>query len=101
MENQKEVTKTVLKYTGTIIEIGNAIQGETWIKQDFTIRTDEQYPQLINFLTFNDCQDQLTRCKVNDDVTVFFNAKSRKFNDKWYTEITAWRININFNKKYQ
>jgi hypothetical protein len=99
MENQKEVTKTVLKYTGTIIEIGNAIQGETWIKQDFTIRTDEQYPQLINFLTFNDCQDQLTRCKVNDEVTVFFNAKSRKFNDKWYTEITAWRININFNKK--
>jgi hypothetical protein len=99
MENQKEVTKTVLKYTGTIIEIGNAIQGETWIKQDFTIRTEEQYPQLINFLTFNDCQDQLTRCKVNDEVTVFFNAKSRKFNDKWYTEITAWRININFNKK--
>jgi hypothetical protein len=99
MENQKEVTKTVLKYTGTIIEIGNAVQGETWIKQDFTIRTEEQYPQLINFLTFNDCQDQLTRCKVNDEVTVFFNAKSRKFNDKWYTEITAWRININFNKK--
>jgi hypothetical protein len=95
----KETTKTVLKYTGTIVEIGNAIQGETWIKQDFTIRTDEQYPQLINFLTFNDCQDQLTRCKLDDEVTVFFNAKSRKFNDKYYTELTAWRININFNKK--
>jgi len=99
MENQKEVTKQVLSYTGTIVEIGNAVQGETWIKQDFTIRTEEKYPQLINFLTFNDCQDQLTRCKVNDDVTVFFNAKSRKFNEKWYTEITAWKITINFNPK--
>lgn len=99
MENQKEITKQVLKYAGTIVEIGNAIQGETWIKQDFTIRTEEQYPQLINFLTFNDVQDQLTRCKLDDQVTVFFNAKSRKFNDKYYTELTAWRININFNKK--
>jgi hypothetical protein len=99
MENQKEVTKQVLSYTGTIVEIGNAVQGETWIKQDFTIRTAEKYPQLINFLTFNDAQEQLTRCKINDDVTILFNAKSRKFNEKWYTEITAWKITINFNKK--
>jgi hypothetical protein len=97
--NTETKEKTVLKYSGTIVEIGNAIQGETWIKQDFTIRTEEQYPQLINFLAFNDCQDQLTRCKLDDQVTIFFNAKSRKFNDKYYTELTAWRININFNKK--
>jgi hypothetical protein len=99
MENQKEVTKQVLNYSGTIVEIGNAVQGETWIKQDFTIRTEEKYPQLINFLTFNDAQEQLTRCKIDDNVTILFNAKSRKFNEKWYTEITAWKITINFNKK--
>jgi hypothetical protein len=98
-ETNKETEKKVLTYKGTIIEIGDAVQGESWIKQDFTIRTNETYPQLVNFLTFNDVQDQLTRCKIDDDVTVFFNAKSRKFNNKWYTEITAWRIIINFNKK--
>jgi hypothetical protein len=54
---------------------------------------------LINFLTFNDVQDQLSRCKVDDEVTVFFNAKSRQHQNKWYTELTAWRIIINFNKK--
>lgn len=97
--NTKTTQKQTLAYKGTIVEIGNAVQGETWIKQDFTIRTDEQYPQLINFLAFNEAQDQLSRCKIDDEVTVFFNAKSRQYQNKWYTELTAWRIIINFNKK--
>lgn len=96
---ENKTTKQVLNYKGTIIAIGDAVQGETWIKQDFTIRTADDYPQLINFITFNDVQDQLSRCKVDDEVTVFFNAKSRQHQNKWYTELTAWRIIINFNKK--
>ena len=94
-----EKTKQTLSYTGTIVEFGDAVQGETWLKQDFTIRTNEEYPQLINFLTFNNVHDQLSRCKLEDDVIVYFNAKSRKYNNKWFTELSAWKIVINFKKK--
>lgn len=87
-----------LSITGTIINIADAIQGETWIKQEFQIRTSGQYPVMISFVTFNQTQDQLSRCKVNDDVTVYFNPESRLFNDRYYTELKAWRININFKK---
>ena len=99
METNEKTQKQTLSYTGTIVEFGDAVQGETWLKQDFTIRTNEEYPQLINFLTFNNAQDQLSRCKVEDEVVVYFNAKSRKFQTKWYTELTAWKIVINFKNK--
>jgi len=99
METNEKTQKQTLSYTGTIIEFGDAVQAETWLKQDFTIRTNEEYPQVINFLTFNNVQDQLSRCKVEDEVVVYFNAKSRKFQTKWYTELTAWKIVINFKNK--
>lgn len=99
METTEKQTKQILGIKGTIVEIGEAVQGETWIKQDFTIRTDDNYPQLVNFITFNTAQDQLSRCKLDDQVTVFFNPKSRKHQDKWYHELTAYRIIINFQKK--
>ena len=96
-----------LLVSGEILEIFNAIQGETWIKQEFIIRTDQAYPVLINFIAFNKVQDQLSRCKIGDTVAVYFNPESRSFkttkgDTKWYTELKAWRIIINFNpKKYQ
>ena len=90
--------KNQLKITGTIIAIQDAIQGENWIKQIFQIRTDSDYPKNVSFLCFNSAQEQLSRCKVDDQVTIYFNPDSRSHLDKWYTELNAWRININFNK---
>lgn len=87
-----------LKITGTIINIQDAIQGESWIKQAFQIRTHGEYPKIVSFIAFNACQDQLSRCKIDDQVTVYFNPESRSHNEKWYTELTAWRINIYFKK---
>jgi hypothetical protein len=87
-----------LKITGTIISIQDAIQGENWIKQTFQIRTDSDYPKNVAFITFNSGQEQLSRCKVDDRVTIYFNPESRSHLDKWYTDLNAWRININFNK---
>lgn len=91
-------TKQTLKLTGTIVQISDAIQGENWIKQNFLIRTDSQWPELVEFITFNTAQDMLTRCKVDDLVTVYFNLKSREHNGKFYTEATAYKIYVNFQK---
>ena len=94
--------KTYLSISGTIVEIGNAIQGENWIKQDFTIRTEGDYPVLVNFITFNTAQDQLSRCKLYDQVTVLFNPESKSYENngvkKYFNELKAWKITVNFNK---
>ena len=93
-------SKNILKISGTIVNIDNAIQGETWVKQEFQIRTDDKYPALISFIAFNTAQDQLSRCKVDDKVMVYFNVNSRQFTKdektKWYTEVIAWKITIDW-----
>jgi Domain of unknown function (DUF3127) len=98
MQNKKQP----LQISGSIVNFGNAIQGESWIKQDFTIRTDGEYPVLVNFITFNSAQDQLSRCKLNDQVTVFFNPESKGYADKdgvqrYFNELKAWKVQIDFN----
>lgn len=95
--------KNHLIVQGTILEIGNAIQGENWIKQDFTIRTEDKYPVLINFIAFNSAQEQLSRCKINDQVSVWFNIESRSFEKdgqkRYFTEAKSWKIAINWKKE--
>ena len=92
--------KNILKISGTIVNIDNAIQGETWVKQEFQIRTDDKYPALVSFIAFNTAQDQLSRCKVDDKVMVYFNVNSRQFTKdektKYFTEVIAWKITIDW-----
>jgi hypothetical protein len=94
-----ETTKNKLVLCGTIVHISDAAQGETWLKQNFLIRTSDDFPQLVEFITFNAAQEMLSRCKIGDNVNVYFNCKSREYQNKYYTELTAYRIYINFEKK--
>jgi hypothetical protein len=94
-----ETTNNKLVLIGTIVHIADATQGETWIKQNFLIRTNDQFPQLVEFMTFNTAQDMLSRCKINDVVAVHFNCKSREYQGKYYTELTAYRVYVIFEKK--
>ena len=93
---------TPLSIVGHIVEIESAIQGENWIKQNFTIRTLGDYPKLVHFTTFNTAQDQLSRCRIDDEVTVNFNPESKLFEKentrRFFTELIAWKVSVNFKK---
>ncbi len=83
-----------LSIRGIITDIGNAEQGENWTKQDFSIHTVDKYPREVRISVWNANIEWLSRCKSGDEVVVLFNVQSRKHNDKYYTEITAWRIDV-------
>jgi hypothetical protein len=87
-----------LTITGRITEIGSAAQGENWQKQDFTIETLEQYSKLVNIHVWNDKIEQLSRCRINDVVMCRINISSRKHENRYYTEVTAWKIEVDFNR---
>jgi hypothetical protein len=89
--------KTTLTIPGIIVYIGTEIQGENWKKRDFVIKTKGNYPKDVHFSAWNNAIEQLSRCKENDHVDVSFNPTSRLHNDKYYTELQAWKINIDFN----
>jgi len=80
---------TPLSIVGHIVEIESAIQGESWIKQNFTIRTLGDYPKLVHFTTFNTAQDQLSRCRIDDEVTVNLRSSSQRITKPVITIIAS------------
>jgi hypothetical protein len=73
------------------VQTGTGKNG-TWTKQDFIIETDDQYPKKVLFSAWGDKATDFDRYKVGDKLTVSFNAESREYNEKWYTELRAWKI---------
>ena len=87
------------KTTGKVLQVlpelkGTSARGE-WKKQDFIIETaEEQYPKKICFTLFNDKIGTLDKIKPNMDVEVSFNIESREYNEKWFSNINAFRVDV-------
>tara|TARA_R110000787_G_scaffold140323_2_gene253876 strand:+ start:362 stop:667 length:306 start_codon:yes stop_codon:yes gene_type:complete len=73
------------------LESGTSDKG-AWQKQGFTIETIEKYPKIVYVTAFGKSLAHLDKCKVGGGITVDVNIESRKPNDNWFTNITAWRI---------
>ena len=64
-----------------------------WSKGEFVIETMEQYPRKVCISAWGDKSDVLEQqCSVGRVVKVSIHIESREFNDKWYTDVRAWRI---------
>ena len=61
--------------------------------RDFVIETvDDKFPQMVKFqLTQDKCAlvDDFTE---GDQITVDFDLRGREWNDKYFTNLNAWRI---------
>lgn len=74
-------------------ESGTAGSGKEWIRQNFLIDVPGQYPKkmLMAAMTKNTVE-RVGKLKINTDVTVNFNVESREHNEKYYTNLTAYKI---------
>ncbi len=85
-----------LEISGSVFKILPEVTGEgrngTWVKRDFVIETEEQYPRKVCFSTWGDKTQELKNLTVGDSVLVSFNADSREYNERWYTDLRAWKI---------
>ncbi len=66
--------------------------GKAWRKQSFVVETEEQYPKKVVFDAWNDTVEAIKQLQVGVNLTVHFRAESREYNEKWYTNLTAWKI---------
>ncbi|QKG79443.1 DUF3127 domain-containing protein [Tenuifilum thalassicum] len=64
----------------------------TWVKQEFIIETQEQYPRKVCISLWGDKVKELESIQVGDLLTASINIESREYNGRWYTDIRAWRI---------
>lgn len=85
-----------LEINGKVIQIlpeqtGSGKNG-AWVKQDFVIETSEQFPKKVCFSAWGDKAAQVKRLSIGSNVKVSFNAESREFNGKWYTDLRIWKL---------
>lgn len=86
----------MLELSGKLIQVlplqsGTGKNGN-WQKQDFVIETSEQYPKKVCFSAWSDKADIIKNISPGSTVKVAFNAESREFNGRWYTELRIWKI---------
>ena len=72
------------------LQSGESRNGQ-WKKQEFILETAGQYPRKICFNLWGDKVDQFP-LTVNQEVKVYFEVESREYNNRWYTEAKAWKV---------
>ena len=85
-----------LEITGKLYKVlaeqtGSGKNGN-WVKQEFVIETTEQYPKKICCSAWGDKVAALKGLQPGDMIKVSFNVESREYNERWYTDIRAWKI---------
>ncbi len=85
-----------LEVEGKLFKVLEEQSGEgrngRWLKKGFVIETDEMYPRKICMNLWNDKAKLLENFNVGDFVKVSINIESREYNERWYTDVTAWRL---------
>ena len=85
-----------LEIVGKVVKVlpeqtGNGKFG-TWVRQDFVIETEDQYPKKVCFSAWGDKADIVKNLSNGEKVTVSFNVESREYNERWYTDLKPWKI---------
>tara|TARA_B110000014_G_C19879225_1_gene455090 strand:- start:91 stop:441 length:351 start_codon:yes stop_codon:yes gene_type:complete len=69
-------------------------EGKQWVKQTFLIDVGSEYNSRICFQLFGEEKVKLIEeHELGDKVEVFFNISSREYNNRYYHNIDAWKIN--------
>lgn len=67
--------------------------GKQWMKQEFVLETEGQYPKKVAFTIFGEEKIKKAQLQQGHIVEIEVDAESREYNGKWYTDLNAWRIN--------
>ena len=75
------------------VQQGTSARG-AWAKQEFIFEYQEgNYPTQVCMNVWGDDKvKDLERYQVGDKVKIAFNLSSREYNGRWYTDVSAWRI---------
>lgn len=87
-----------LEITGKVVKVlpeqsgKSAKTGNDWKKGSFIIETESNFPKKICFTAWGDLTSQINSLQAGQNVKVSFDVESREFNERWYTDLKAWKI---------
>lgn len=85
-----------MEIQGKIIEVQPVVSGTSertgreWSRQTAVLETQEQYSRQIAFDVTGADRIAHFALQVGDVVTIDFDIASRKYNDRWFTSVSAW-----------
>jgi hypothetical protein len=74
------------------VQTGTGKNGQ-WKKQDIIVETDGQYPKKVCISIWGDKINE-DHLKVGNRLKIDFDVESREFNGRWYTDVKAWKIEV-------
>ncbi len=85
-----------MEFTGTVFKIMPEIKGTSargdWQRQEVIFEMmDGAYARKVAVTFFNK-PTEVAGLTLGASYNVSFNVESREFNDRWYTDVRAWRI---------
>ena len=88
-----------LEITGKLIQLMPLETGEgrngPWKKQTFIIEyMDGSYAKKVHMVVWGDKMNVLSGIREGAELKVSFNAESREYNQRWYTDLKAWKIEV-------
>lgn len=86
-----------MEITGKLIQLLPNVEGESarghWVRGGFVIETGDDYPRKVAFTLFGEERIAMVQnIAMGTMVQVTFNPESREFNEKWYTDLRASRV---------
>ena len=86
-----------LEITGKLLQKLHVQSGQSakgaWSKQEFILETQENFPKKVCMSVWGtDKVAELGSFSDGETITVSFNLESRSYNERWYTDVRAWRI---------
>ncbi|MBD2704775.1 DUF3127 domain-containing protein [Spirosoma sp. BT702] len=84
---------------GKLIKVLPEVTGQgkngAWNKQEFVLETlDSQYPKKVCMSIWGEKASDLKQFADGDMLKATFSAESREYNDRWYTELRAFRLEL-------
>ena len=87
-----------MEIVGKVVQLGTLIEGNSprgpWKKQELIIETIEQYPKKICLLCWGDRVNDANSFFVGQTIKAQISIESREFNGKWYTDVRAFRFDL-------
>jgi len=82
------------KAEGKIVKIFDTEQkSASFTAREFVIEVaDGQYPQMVKFQLVQDKCNLVDDYNEGDEIEVDFDLRGREWNDKYFTNLQAWRI---------
>jgi hypothetical protein len=74
------------------LQTGTGKNGE-WRKQDIIVETGDKFPKKVCVSVWGDKIDA-GKLKPGNMLRIDFDVESREYNSRWYTDVKAWKIEV-------